>query len=228
MIRHPAKGGNVAGREVVGNRICSKNRWKIAVIPYFTPKCSMSIVFKVEYSLVLSSCKRPSTSICHKHSGFVVKLIFMIWDFPNFIWQENWAVRLAISRVPQVTMNTARSVWMGWGTLMVAGAAAYYFAKRDINAHRREQELKGLRGTEYLECKFSPCYPVIPYSRNFLPVWATGFFRLKNLFLGGDMTNYRVANCWTGRGCQDCRREGSSGRQQNAEHKSQETTVAWR
>jgi hypothetical protein len=49
-------------------------------------------------------------------------------------------------------MNTARSVWMGWAALMVAGAGAYYFAKRDINAHRREQELKGIRGTEYLEC----------------------------------------------------------------------------
>ena len=35
---------------------------------------------------------------------------------------------------------------------MAAGGIAYYFAKRDINAHRREQELKGIRGTEYLEC----------------------------------------------------------------------------
>jgi Domain of unknown function (DUF4748) len=51
-------------------------------------------------------------------------------------------------------MNTARSVWASWGTLMVAGGVAYYFAKKDINAHRREQELKGLRGTEYLECHF--------------------------------------------------------------------------
>jgi hypothetical protein len=49
-------------------------------------------------------------------------------------------------------MNTAKSVWLGWGTLMVAGAGAYYFAKRDINAYRREQELKGNRGTEFLEC----------------------------------------------------------------------------
>ena len=51
-----------------------------------------------------------------------------------------------------ITMNTVRSVWLGWGTLMVAGGTAYYFAKRDINAHRREQELEGKRGTEYLEC----------------------------------------------------------------------------
>lgn len=49
-------------------------------------------------------------------------------------------------------MNTVRSVWLGWGTLMVAGGTAFYFAKKDINVHRREQELKGIRGTEYLEC----------------------------------------------------------------------------
>jgi hypothetical protein len=35
---------------------------------------------------------------------------------------------------------------------MVAGASAYYFAKKDINTHRREQELRGVRGTEFLEC----------------------------------------------------------------------------
>lgn len=35
---------------------------------------------------------------------------------------------------------------------MLAGGTAYYFAKKDIDAHRREQELKGIRGTEYLEC----------------------------------------------------------------------------
>ena len=52
-------------------------------------------------------------------------------------------------------MNTVRSVWLGWGTLMVAGATAYYFAKKDINAHRREQELRGVRGTEFLECEGS-------------------------------------------------------------------------
>jgi len=34
---------------------------------------------------------------------------------------------------------------------MVAGGTAYYFAKRDINAYRRDQELKGNRGTEFLE-----------------------------------------------------------------------------
>ena len=64
----------------------------------------------------------------------------------------------------KVNMNTARSVWMGWATLMVAGAGAYYFAKKDINAHRREQELKGLRSTEFLDCKFPSLETIfVPY-----------------------------------------------------------------
>ncbi|EFW22641.1 hypothetical protein D8B26_006236 [Coccidioides posadasii str. Silveira] len=33
-------------------------------------------------------------------------------------------------------MNTIRSTWIGWGSLCVAGAGAYYFAKRSINADR--------------------------------------------------------------------------------------------
>src|SRR5579859_7841962 len=63
-------------------------------------------------------------------------------------------------------MNTVRSVWLGWGTLMVAGATAYYFAKKDINAHRREQELKGQRETEYLECTPPNSLPTQELCRN--------------------------------------------------------------
>jgi lysyl-tRNA synthetase class I len=33
-------------------------------------------------------------------------------------------------------MNTVKSVYYGWGTLIVAGAGAYYFAKKSINAER--------------------------------------------------------------------------------------------
>ncbi|KAF2845120.1 hypothetical protein T440DRAFT_472861 [Plenodomus tracheiphilus IPT5] len=33
-------------------------------------------------------------------------------------------------------MNTVKSVYYGWGTLIVAGGGAYYFAKRSINADR--------------------------------------------------------------------------------------------
>ncbi|KAK3370197.1 hypothetical protein B0H63DRAFT_310423 [Podospora didyma] len=33
-------------------------------------------------------------------------------------------------------MNTVKSFWLGWGSLCVAGAGAYVFAKRSINADR--------------------------------------------------------------------------------------------
>ncbi|KAF2728175.1 hypothetical protein EJ04DRAFT_569753 [Polyplosphaeria fusca] len=33
-------------------------------------------------------------------------------------------------------MNTIKSVYYGWGTLIVAGGGAYYFAKRSINDDR--------------------------------------------------------------------------------------------
>ncbi|KAI1482936.1 hypothetical protein K445DRAFT_211181 [Daldinia sp. EC12] len=33
-------------------------------------------------------------------------------------------------------MNTVKSFWMGWGSLCLAGAGAYYFAKKSINADR--------------------------------------------------------------------------------------------
>ncbi|CAI6305756.1 unnamed protein product [Periconia digitata] len=33
-------------------------------------------------------------------------------------------------------MNTVKSVYYGWGTLIVAGGGAYFFAKRSINAER--------------------------------------------------------------------------------------------
>ncbi|KAI1469998.1 uncharacterized protein F4812DRAFT_309256 [Daldinia caldariorum] len=33
-------------------------------------------------------------------------------------------------------MNTVKSFWAGWGSLCLAGAGAYYFAKKSINADR--------------------------------------------------------------------------------------------
>ncbi|KAI0201142.1 hypothetical protein F4808DRAFT_425413 [Astrocystis sublimbata] len=33
-------------------------------------------------------------------------------------------------------MNTIKSFWLGWGSLCAAGAGAYYFAKKSINADR--------------------------------------------------------------------------------------------
>ncbi|PHH60311.1 hypothetical protein CDD81_1866 [Ophiocordyceps australis] len=34
-------------------------------------------------------------------------------------------------------MNTVKSFWLGWGSLCFAGAAAYVYAKREINADRK-------------------------------------------------------------------------------------------
>ncbi|KAL9594442.1 MAG: hypothetical protein Q9219_007035 [cf. Caloplaca sp. 3 TL-2023] len=51
-------------------------------------------------------------------------------------------------------MNTIRSTWIGWGTLIVAGGGAYYFAKRSINADkaaRHEADMKRRRLSESFE-----------------------------------------------------------------------------
>ncbi|KAI9368693.1 hypothetical protein BJX61DRAFT_546297 [Aspergillus egyptiacus] len=40
-------------------------------------------------------------------------------------------------------MNTIRSTWIGWGTLCVAGGAAYYLANKSFTADRatRQEEM---------------------------------------------------------------------------------------
>ncbi|KAF8860352.1 hypothetical protein BDZ45DRAFT_672652 [Acephala macrosclerotiorum] len=51
-------------------------------------------------------------------------------------------------------MNTAKSFWVGWGALCVAGGGAYYFAKKSINADRQarfEADQKRRRMQESLE-----------------------------------------------------------------------------
>ncbi|KAI9784897.1 MAG: hypothetical protein M1816_000592 [Peltula sp. TS41687] len=51
-------------------------------------------------------------------------------------------------------MNTVRSFWVGWGSLLVAGGTAYYFAKKAITADRAERheaEMKRRRRQETLE-----------------------------------------------------------------------------
>ncbi|KAF2229002.1 hypothetical protein EV356DRAFT_571467 [Viridothelium virens] len=45
-------------------------------------------------------------------------------------------------------MNTIRSVWFGWGTLIVAGGGAYYFAKRSIASDRAERAAADRRRRE--------------------------------------------------------------------------------
>jgi len=39
-------------------------------------------------------------------------------------------------------MNNPKSFWLGWGSLIVAGGGAYYFAKKEINASRREAYMR--------------------------------------------------------------------------------------
>ncbi|ODA79166.1 hypothetical protein RJ55_04758 [Drechmeria coniospora] len=52
-------------------------------------------------------------------------------------------------------MNTVKSFWLGWGSLCVAGAGAYYFAKKEINADRRakleqaRRKKQDIRSLEY-------------------------------------------------------------------------------
>ncbi|KAJ3480255.1 hypothetical protein NLG97_g8113 [Lecanicillium saksenae] len=52
-------------------------------------------------------------------------------------------------------MNTVKSFWLGWGSVCVAGAGAYYFAKREINADRQakleahRQKRHDIRSMEY-------------------------------------------------------------------------------
>ncbi|CDZ96315.1 hypothetical protein [Phaffia rhodozyma] len=47
-------------------------------------------------------------------------------------------------------MNTPQSVALGWGVLLVAASASYYYAKSDIDARRLDQQRKGLRQTQVL------------------------------------------------------------------------------
>ncbi|EPS39922.1 hypothetical protein H072_6306 [Dactylellina haptotyla CBS 200.50] len=53
-------------------------------------------------------------------------------------------------------MNTVKSFWIGWGSLIVGGGAAYYFAKQSIDAERREkhyQRILAQRRNEELEAR---------------------------------------------------------------------------
>ncbi|KAK0727314.1 hypothetical protein B0T26DRAFT_694039 [Lasiosphaeria miniovina] len=62
-------------------------------------------------------------------------------------------------------MNTVKSFWLGWGSLCVAGAGAYVFAKRSINADRQsrlEEQRKKKRMVESLE--YSDNIPTRPLS----------------------------------------------------------------
>ncbi|KAK1760875.1 hypothetical protein QBC47DRAFT_368452 [Echria macrotheca] len=62
-------------------------------------------------------------------------------------------------------MNTVKSFWVGWGSLCVAGGAAYYFAKKSIDADRRtrfEEQRRKKSMVESLE--YSENVPTRPLS----------------------------------------------------------------
>ncbi|OLN86898.1 hypothetical protein CCHL11_04675 [Colletotrichum chlorophyti] len=48
-------------------------------------------------------------------------------------------------------MNTVKSFWLGWGSLCVAGGAAYYFAKQSINADRAARFEEQRRKKQYAQ-----------------------------------------------------------------------------
>ncbi|WRT66344.1 uncharacterized protein IL334_003299 [Kwoniella shivajii] len=47
-------------------------------------------------------------------------------------------------------MNTAGSVAYGWGALIVAAGVSYYYAKKDIDAKRKDATARGNRPLEKL------------------------------------------------------------------------------
>ncbi|KAI1813542.1 hypothetical protein GGS20DRAFT_552987 [Poronia punctata] len=48
-------------------------------------------------------------------------------------------------------MNTVKSFWAGWGSLCLAGAGAYYFAKKSINADRAQRLEENTRKRREME-----------------------------------------------------------------------------
>ncbi|MCJ1278957.1 hypothetical protein MMC21_006778 [Puttea exsequens] len=59
-------------------------------------------------------------------------------------------------------MNTIRSTWIGWGSLIIAGGGSYYFAKRQINrdrAARHEEVLKRQRIQSSVSAEYNSRLP---------------------------------------------------------------------
>ncbi|KAI0006927.1 hypothetical protein F4779DRAFT_594269 [Xylariaceae sp. FL0662B] len=62
-------------------------------------------------------------------------------------------------------MNTVKSFWLGWGTLCAAGAGAYYFAKKGINADRAARMEESRRKKQMIESlEYSENVPSKPLS----------------------------------------------------------------
>ncbi|KAI5867179.1 hypothetical protein GGS23DRAFT_547204 [Durotheca rogersii] len=56
-------------------------------------------------------------------------------------------------------MNTAKSFWFGWGSLCLAGAGAYYFAKKSINADRAARLEESRRRKQVIDTLEYPSNP---------------------------------------------------------------------
>ncbi|KAI0448730.1 hypothetical protein F5B21DRAFT_496569 [Xylaria acuta] len=56
-------------------------------------------------------------------------------------------------------MNTVKSFWLGWGSLCVAGAGAYYFAKKSINADRAQRFEEAQRKKRMIDSLEHPTRP---------------------------------------------------------------------
>ncbi|KAI0828593.1 hypothetical protein BC628DRAFT_1363410 [Trametes gibbosa] len=48
-------------------------------------------------------------------------------------------------------MNTPQTMLLGWGSLIVAAGASYYYARKSINERRVIQEARGQRPSEKLD-----------------------------------------------------------------------------
>ncbi|KAJ2969153.1 hypothetical protein NQ176_g8820 [Zarea fungicola] len=70
-------------------------------------------------------------------------------------------------------MNTVKSFWLGWGSLCVAGAGAYYFAKREINADRlAKMEAQNRKRFDNRNMEYGASQPMTPSSAISKPEYA--------------------------------------------------------
>ncbi|KAK3327914.1 hypothetical protein B0T19DRAFT_461181 [Cercophora scortea] len=62
-------------------------------------------------------------------------------------------------------MNTVKSFWLGWGSLCVGAGAAYYYAKKSINADRKSRFEEQRRKKSVVESlEYSDNVPTRPLS----------------------------------------------------------------
>ncbi|OTB05219.1 hypothetical protein M426DRAFT_320035 [Hypoxylon sp. CI-4A] len=72
-------------------------------------------------------------------------------------------------------MNTVKSFWAGWGSLCLAGAGAYYFAKKSINADRAARLEETRRKKQMIDSlEYSSNVPSKPLSASTMGGSTTG------------------------------------------------------